>query len=233
MSSQHRQRTEVKRLYESALEIVDERNLYNIRRLVKKGSKEGFSDYLRQNFQPGVYEKWWIDLQESFSKVGLNFLKFKKKILMLEPDDTESIFPPGYLLFAIDELEAILSSKDYFEEYILTTKAVQSWPEIHYKSGVVDNGTEVHDFNRLGNHDAIAMLNKLWDDREIISPTKTVLKAAKPLTWNKSGAKSIESGKATANTVNKAMRGKGINLRIKFPRNTKGVYLRAQQKSTK
>lgn len=233
MSSPTKQRSELKRLYESALEIVEERKLYDIQRQVKKGSADGFGDYVRQNFDTQIYEQWWLDLQETFARAGLNFLKFKKKVYQREPDKTQSIFPPGYLLFAVDELEALLTDKEYLDSYRLSAKAVQTWPVVDYSDGVVNNGVEVHNFNRSGNKDAIALLDSLWEAREIKSPTKAILKPGKSVVWSKSGVKNIGSGKATANSVNKAMRTKGIELRVKFPKNTNGVYLSVTQKSTK
>jgi len=232
MSSQHKQRNETKRLYEVALEIVDERNLYGIKQQIKKHADGSFGEYLKQTYKTEVYEQWWIDLQQTFANVNLNFLRFKKKIILREMDDGYEIAPPGYLLQAIVELEKMISDKDYLDDYRLSAKATQSWPSIKYSKGLVNNGVEIHNFTKFDNKDAIQMLDRLWAGRQVISPTNAKLKEASPISWKEAGFTNIGSGKATANAINKAMREKNINLRVKFPKNTKGVFVRLQQKST-
>jgi hypothetical protein len=232
MSSQHKQRNELKRLYEAALEIVDERNLYNIKQQIKKHTDGSFGEYLKQTYKTEIYNDWWIDVQQSFSKVNLNFLRFKKKIILGEIDEGYEIAPPGYLLRAIVELERIISNKDYLDEYMLSPKTKQSWPTITYSKGLVNNSVDIHNFTKFDNKAAIQMLDRLWVGRQVISPTNSLLRKAKPISWKELGFTNIGSGKATANAINKAMREKQINLRVKFPKNSKGVYVRLQQKST-
>jgi hypothetical protein len=232
MSSQHRQRNEVKRLYEAALEIVDERNLYTIKQQIQKHVDGSFGEYLRQNFKAEVYEQWWNDLQHSFAKVGLNFLKFKKHIMLTKKKDEHEIAPPGYLMIAIVELERMISGKDYLDDYKLSAKATQSWPNVKYRKGVVDNGVDIHDFKKYDNKDAIELLDKLWVGRKVVSPTNTLLKEGKPTKWEELGTLNKDSVKSTANAINKAMRDKHINLRIKHPVKVEGVFLWLQQKST-
>lgn len=233
MSGLHHQINALKILYEAALEIVDEQNLYSTMRKIKKND-EGFEEYYSQilKSKSTIYEQWWIDLQQSFAKAGLNFLRFKKKMLLREDKDGYAIAPPGYLLHAIAELELMISNKAYLSNYLLSTKAKQVWPTIKYSKGVVDNGIEIHDFKRFDNKDAIQMLDRLWTGRQVISPTSAELKASIPISWNEVGFTNVGSGKSTANAINKAMREKRINLRVKFPRNSKGVFIRLQQKST-
>ena len=180
--------------------------------------------------KPQVYEEWWKDVQASFSKVGLNFLRLKKKILQYKPQEYHHIAPAGYLMLGVVELEAMISNSDYLDEYRLSAKATQAWPTVKYRNGVVDNGADIHDFLK-SNKDAISMLEQLWPSREILSPSKALLKPAESKTWEDLSAKSIESGKYTAHAINKAMRAKNINLRVKFPRN-KGVFISVTQKST-
>lgn len=230
MSSPTQQKNEVKRLYESALAIIDERNLYTIKQEIKKHTDGSFGEYLRQNIKPQVYEAWWHDVQSSFSKVGLNFLRFKKKILQYRPQENHAVAPAGYLMLGVVELEAMISSTSYFDEYRLSSKTIQSWPSVKYKNGVIDNGVDLHDFLK-SNKDAISMLDQLWNGREIISPSNTLLRTAQSKSWDDLSVKSIDSGKYTAHAINKAMRAKDINLRVKFPRN-KGVFISVTQKST-
>jgi hypothetical protein len=232
MSSQHRQRNEVKRLYEAALEIVDERNLYTIKQQIKKHTDGSFGEYLRQTYKTEVYNQWWEELQRGFAKVGLNFLKFKKKIMLTKKQDEHEIAPPGYLLIAIVELEQMISDKNYLDDYRLSAKATQSWPIIKYRNGVVDNGVEIHDFKKFDNKDAIDLLNKLWAGRKVVTPTNTVIREATPMKWVELGTANSDSVKTTANAINKAMRAKNIHLRVKFPVRSAGVFLSLQQKST-
>lgn len=233
MSSLTGQRTEIKRLYEAALEIVEERNLYAIKQEVAEENHDKFTGFVHQSISPQIYESWWSELKQGFSKAGLNYLRFKKKVVGCALEEKLPVTPAGYFMFGLLELEAMIADKNYLDEYALSSKATQSWPVVRYRNGVIDNGVEVHDFNKSSNTDAIKMLNALWEDREIVSPTKAILHSGQPISWSGVGAKSNDGGKYTAHAINKAMRAKDIRLRIRFPKRTSGVYLEVQQKGTK
>lgn len=218
----------IKRLYEDALEIFDSRDFYTMKRKIPKHTAGSFDEMVRQNSNPAVYKDWWMRAEECFKQLGLNFLRFKRTVASVESSDEYGISYAGYLALAIDELQKMITDPNYLDSYGLSKRKPQSWPEITHKNGLIVQGDRFHKFS---NSEAILILNKLWDNRRILRPDKTVAKEGQPLAWS-ALPKSADSNKSTAQAVNKSMREKGITLLITYPKKIDGLLLVVTEKRT-
>lgn len=217
---------ELKKLYEKGEIIVEAQNLYGSWKKIPKGQRGSFNEMVKQNFNQKLYFEWWSEVEKVFSENDLNFLRLKRKVFTHDTSENYGVGHASRLMSALDIIETLIDRDEQLNSFKLTKPAVQQWHKIEFDGKTVNQG--VNKSHTFTDEACIEMLKKLWNDRHIV---RAVDKAELPPSvheWKEFG-KRVDTTKATAQAINKAMREKHITLRVKYPQKANGLYLLATQ----
>lgn len=217
---------ELKLVHEKGLVIVESQNLYGSWKKIPKGQRGSFNEMVKQNFNQKLYLDWWNEVEKVFSDNSLNFLRLKRKVFTHDNSDSYGIGHATRLMAGLDIIENLIEKDEFLLSYKLTKPAAQQWQKIEYDGKTIKQGTDkLHTFSDGG---CIRMLRILWEDRLIVRAADNINHEPSVHDWNEFG-KRIDTTKATAQAINKAMREKKITLRVKYPKRANGLYLIAAQ----
>lgn len=217
---------ELKLVHEKGLVIVESQNLYGSWKKIPKGQRGSFNEMVKQNFNQKLYLDWWNEVEKVFSDNSLNFLRLKRKVFTHDNSDNYGVGHATRLMVGLDIIEKLIDKDEFLRSYKLTKPAVQQWQKIEYDGKTIKQGSDkLHTFSDDG---CIRMLRVLWKDRLIVRAADDIIPEPSVHDWNEFG-KRIDTTKATAQAINKAMREKKITLRVKYPKRANGLYLLATQ----
>lgn len=225
--------TEIKELRDNGLVIYDSKDLYQISYDPLEGNKgDGdrlWSQHFKQGLYPKVYGEWGHVLEEVFVRHSLNYLRFKKNTLSFDPYK-EADSPASRFIRMLNEIDRIATGEVPLEHYRTELTRLNKFPIITYEEQTIFQADKKHRFNEERYRE---LLDLLWDKREIISPLGVVMYHGKPIKRAEAyHIKRIRDDKALAvvrNGMRKALKDKGINLRLKTP-DSDTLYLEVIQK---
>lgn len=224
---------DIKELRDDGLVIYDSQDLYQVSYEPLRG-KEGdgdklWSQFIKQGMYPKVYSKWEHQLEDVFLKHNLNYLRFKKNTLSLDPNK-EVQSPASTFIRMLNEIDRIATGTVPLGHYRTELTRMNKFPPVTYEEQTVFQANKNHRFKEERYRE---LLDLLWDKREIISPLGIILHHGKPIKRVEAyHIKRIGDDKALAvvrNGMRKALKDKGINLRVRTP-NSDILYLEVIQK---
>lgn len=202
--------------------IIDERNLYGLWDYVPTSNDPGFRDNsFNEAVRQGAYFKTYDDstakLEDLFFASSLDYLKFKR-ITTSGDERKNSKLPAALFIRKVKELERIFENPSVLESYKTKNKQAATWPRITFKDGTITQGARSHTFSQPI---YTRLLQKLWKNRRIETPSGNELVKGKPIkrdALNKSvGLKDHQRFTDIATGIRKAMRSKSIALNVMYP----------------
>ncbi len=202
--------------------VIDERRLYTIWDNIPKSDDpdfrgDSFGEAVRQGLHFKTYDDWSANAEDLFFANNLDFLKFKGKALTGDRRKV-SMHPAAIFLRQVEELERMFEMPSVLESYKTSTKQAASWPAVTFENETILQGARSHKFSQP---EYPRLINKLWKNRRIESPSGVVLVPGKPITravLNKAaGIKDHERFVDLVTGIRKAMKSKGIALNVAYP----------------
>lgn len=212
-------------LLHEARVIIDEQGLYDIWENIPKSSdpdfgKHGNSFYeaVKQNRFPGTFLKWSDKVEDVFFEYNLDYLKFK---YVAESGDPRKLSQQHAAKFLrkVRALENIVDDPEVFKTYRVKKPKIQSWPPVEFVDGIVSQGKRQHRFN---DEDYVKLINALWKNRRIESPSKSIVfKEGKPISRKelnrRAKIRDHARFKDMVTGIHKLLKGKRIGLKIIYP----------------
>jgi hypothetical protein len=205
--------------------IIDEQGLYNIWDNIPKSNdpefgKNGssFNEAIRQNRFPAVFQSWSERVEDTFVDNNLDYLKYK---FVSESGDARNLSQQHAAKFLrkFKALETIVDDPDILAKYRTQKPQIHSWPPLEFIDGVLIQGKRQHKFN---DEDYVRLLNSLWDNRRIVSPSESIVFVAGKSISRQDVLKSAAIRdharfKSMVTGVHKVLRPKRIALKISYP----------------
>ena len=184
-------------------------------------TEKSFGQMVKQSIFENEISDWTKQLTELFTKLNLDYLRFKSKTTGTLDD---SQLPAGVFKRAVIELDNIANSEEIYSQYII----VSFKQPITYTGNVIAQGAHKHTFT---NDQANQLIALLWSNRGVVDSYGEFSTHFKPLEKHlvcdrlKISEKRFE---ALARTIKAGMKADNISLDLKYPISV-GVYLVATQ----
>jgi hypothetical protein len=228
--------SELKELREDALSVIEAKDLYSIWDYVPKAddrseSNKLFSEFEKQGYEYKVYDKWKEAVEKVFKENSLNLLRFKQVTETVDPTKF-STMPASVFLRKYREIDNIVTKKVKLDDYKIDINRPTQWPKVTFEDGIVWQGLVYHQFQEKKYTELISLL---WDDRRILDPLGKIKIPGRPISREKIFEKKIAQVSSNGslgvirNGIRKAMKAKGINLRL-INLDESNVYLEVTHK---
>lgn len=173
---------------------------------------QSMAEHLRQNGLPkDDLIVWAQKLEETFADQRLNFGRFKH--ITESNSDSERDSLTKIFKRQLDELDKILNIPGHIDSYRL----ILSYPEVQFENKTISQGYGKHSFR---DPLYIALINNLWEKREIKNMKGEILKNGKPISRRELFERlKIDQQRFTdiVRGIHVEMKRKSINLKIKYP----------------